>query len=972
MPTDRISRSELSARWQRMIASGELFAIRDEVGARLNDAGQIDTAFLLNWQAVAYNQLGMHSEASRCASMALNNIGRDDHELTARIYSNIAVALLGLGKTDEALSAFETAEAMLHELGSEWALGAVLVNHASGEFARRNFTAGLALLDKAANCPPEPDTDQAQIEHRNATIRVNRSGALFGLGRMQDSINELLAARQEVITECDSSGALRGTVDFNLATTYLHLHLYGSTLEAAESAARAFAEVGHEPMRRRARYLVASAQAELGKYGQAQEVISELLSTAEEGSKEIALLGKAAEAFRRQQGIWQIEVEPETEEELETRIIWKRLDELQDEGYAGPAYEESEILLARLDALSDHPAAKVATKFLRAIRDAYTNPENSQKLRRELVHEAEEVSGSGIRGISGVIRGFAAEASGSTEEQLNNWLELLWNLRRSWHDQHDETYRSDFLGTSAGLRELTTSLQMAADTEKPAVIMEIIETFRVDVSHLPSKVSYLGLPEFYRLTEAPMLDHSSQDFSKGGKQETLATSVRPIETDLSPIAIRGISAMAEAASVSQATVDIDPLRVTQAGESALWWSFNILGPNLYWAVIGPDFVYGGKREVPTEFIGAVNSHLATLPIPHAADIALMKGSEPPTAARLLALARCASTVALGRPDIRDAALAALPKHLRAPARAYCLDAEEIDVPAAYEQIAEVLLPDELKRTIMAAGGNGRLIVTLPPELATVPIGLLPTSHDSIVLDHASVQFAPPPGLAAQLVGRKTSEPPRPHLLSVVDTTGDLDSAGMQRSAPVTQVLTGWANARNVGEIASRERIEQIFRDGNWPPSATGVISYIGHIIPGSRDRPGSAALVCAPTSEADRPSLLTARDILSWGQSFPSHFYLGGCEGTGFGTGLEWASVAAAALARGASCVLAHTWPIVDCPEMAEVDRTCVGLLSNAADVGQALVSAQRSWWSRWQRGLPDAIPPHFWAGLQLAGRSGP
>ena len=970
MPTDRTSRSELSARWQRMIASGELSVICDEVSARLKDAGQIDTAFLLNWQAVAYNQLGMHNEASRCASSALNNVGDDDHELIGRIYSNIAAAFLGLGKTDQALSAFETAEAILHELGSEWALSAVLINHATGEFARRNFAAGLALLDKAANCRPEPDTDRAQIALRNATVKVNRSSALFELGQTQDSINELLAARQQVLALGDSSGTLRGTVDLNLATTYLRLHLYGSMLEAAESAASAFSEFGHEPMKRRALYLVASAQAQLGKYGQAQEIISGLLSTAEEGSEEIAHLSKAAQTFGRQQGIWQMGPETETEEESERRIISKRLDELQDEGYAGPAHKESEILLARLDILADHPGAKLAAKFLRAIRDAYTDPENSQKLRRELAQEAEEISGPRIRGISGVIRGFAAEASGSTEEQLNNWLELLWNLHGSWHDQHDETYRSDFLGTADSLRELTTALQLAADAEKPAVIMEIIETFRVDVSNLPLKVSFLGLPEFHKLTSADILDHSSPDFSKGSKHETLATSGHVIETGLSPIAIRGISAMAEAASLTQATVDIDPLRVTQAGESALWWSFNLLGQNLYWAVLGPNFVYGGKREVPTEFGGAVNAHLATLPIPYAADVALLTGSEPPSAARLLALARCASTAALGRPDIRDAALAALPKHLRTSARAYCSDAEEIDVRSVYEQIAEVLLPDELRRAIMSAEGDGRLIVTLPPELATVPIGLLPTSHDSIVLDHASVQFAPPPGLAAQLVGRKTGETPRPHLLSVVDTTGDLASAGAQRSTHVAQILTGWANARNVGEIASRERIEKVFREANWQPSATGVISYIGHVIPGNRDRPGSAALVCAPTSEVDRPGLLTAREILSWGPSFPSHFYLGGCEGTGFGTGLEWASVATAALAKGAACVLAHAWPIVDCPEMAEVDRTCVGILSNATDVGRALVSAQRSWWNRWQQRLPDAIPPHFWAGLQLTGRS--
>ena len=694
MTTDRTSRSELSTRWHRMIALGELSAIRDEAGTRLNAADQTDTAFLLNWLAVAYNQLGMHSEASRHANMALINVDNDDHELLARINSNIAVALLGLGKLDEALSAFDTAEAMLHKLGNEWALGTVLVNHAGCEFARRNFAAGLALLDKAANCSPDSDIDQVQVAHRNTTIRVNRSNGLFELGRTQDSIDELLAARQEALARGDSS-ALRGTVDFNLAITYSRLNLYGSMLEAAESAVKVFAEVGHEPMRRRALFQVASALAQLGKYEHAYKMVGELLSTAGEDS-ERTFLYKAAEGFLGQQGTRQPEAGTESE------IISKRLDELLDVEYAGPAYKESEILLARLEALADNPGAKLSAKFDRAIRDAYANPDNSEKLRRELLQEVEEISGPRLRDISAVIRGFAAEANGSTEEYLNSWLEILWNLHGSWYDQHDEMYRSDFLETNNSLRQLAAGLQYAADTEKPAVIMEIIETFRVDVSHLPSKVSHLGLPDFQSLAEAGNAGYSSPAAGKGDFRKSLTTSRHVIEAGLSPIAVRGTSALAEAASVSQAVIDIDPLRVAQAGDSALWWSFNILGQNLYWAVLGPGFVHGGRREVPTAFTGAVNAHLATLPIPQTADMALLKSSDPPIAARLLALARCASTAALARPDIRDAALAALPKHLRVSARAYCLDAEEIDLRSAYEQIAQVLLPAELKRAIMAA------------------------------------------------------------------------------------------------------------------------------------------------------------------------------------------------------------------------------------------------------------------------------
>jgi tetratricopeptide (TPR) repeat protein len=974
MTIDNSMRDELNARWQMMIVSGELSALKEEIDTRIETVTeQIDSAFLLNWKAVACIQLGMHSEALQVAQAALASVGADDSELVAKIHSNIAAALSGLGKIEESLTFFSAAEALFRDLGNEWSLGAVLVNHAGSEFARGQFGAGLALLDEAKSCAPRSDIERAQAAHRYTVIKVNRSSGLFKLGRVKESIDELLATRQGLLASGNS--ALLGTVDFNLADTYLHLHLYGSMLEAAESAAKAFREAGHEPMRRRSRFLVASALAQLGKYGRALEIVNELLSTAEKGSPEAVQLRSAAQAFGSQQGVWQIRNEQgaqqtggKTEKQLEREVISERLDGLLDQDFSGPAYEESEILLTRLEALADHPAAKIAAKFERAIRDAYTDPENAQKLSRELREDAEVIVGPSLRNITGVVRGFAAVAADSTEEELNTWLEILWNLRESWHDQHDEKYRSDFLATRDSFRELTRGLDLAVEASRPSVIMEIIETFRIDISHLPSKVTRIGLPAFREISEEnPLLN----DPANGDPKKQTGASQQLIATDLFPISIRGTSAIAAAASINRTAIDIDQLRIAQAGDDALWWSFTILGQSLYWALLGPNFVHGGKREVPAEFTDALKAHLATLPIPQTSDLKLLEGSGQPTLVRLLALARSASTVMMGRPDIRDSALSALPVYLRESARAYCMAAEHVDVRGAYEQIAQILLPPELKQVITGARENGRLIVTLPPELATLPIGLLPASKKTVILDHMSIQCAPPPELTAKLTYRATGEAPRPLLLSIVDTTGDLANARAAKSADAAYALTGWANARQLKEIASRERLEWLFRSGAWSPGLSGVISYIGHLVPGSRDMPGSAALVCAPGSEADKPGLLSAYDILSWEPTFPSHLYLGGCEGTGFGTGLEWASVAAAALARGASCVLAHAWPIADCAETTEVDSSCINLLSSATDVGLALANAQRSWWDLWQQGLPDAIPPHFWAGLQLTGRSG-
>ena len=40
--------------------------------------------------------------------------------------------------------------------------------------------------------------------------------------------------------------------------------------------------------------------------------------------------------------------------------------------------------------------------------------------------------------------------------------------------------------------------------------------------------------------------------------------------------------------------------------------------------------------------------------------------------------------------------------------------------------------------------------------------------------------------------------------------------------------------------------------------------------------------------------------------------------------------------------------------------------------VNAELRAFQRGWLDEWRRGLPTAIPPHFWSGLQLIGRTRP
>jgi len=956
-----------STRWRLMLIDGHLPNILTEVNAQLVDATPSDRPFLLRWQATARNHLGEHIAAMESARLALEiGTGDADPQTAALIYANIGTAYLGLGKHDKAVASFEMAELLLRELGDEWMLGAVLVNHAACEISRHSNNAGIALLDEAAICQPMSKTDLKEQSYRAVTIRINRSIAFFQSARTKESVDELLRARQETFPTGNLK--LLGSVDFNLARAYERLHLYSSMLEAAESAAQMHHKTGNIRGARQARALVAAALANLGKRQRAKDLVDELLSSAQDDEIEEVRANLASVAWTfRYHGWGDISGIPAgryggmPDQKV---AIFDRLQELRDQNYAGDAYSESEDLLAQLEASGDHPATRLMVEFERALRNAILNPESSELLSPEISQELEEITGRGIRNMAAIVQGFAADEAGATAKQLEAWLEILWNRLDSWHDQHDEEYRSDYL-SGHGHIELATCLDLAVEAGRPDVIMEVIEVVRIDTSSAGSPRASLGLAPYYQVASTDL--YSSH---RGNSGSGLTHPVRYL-ADPRPVAIRGRSAMAEVASSIQQPVDLDRLRVMMAGPDSLWWSCSVQDHTLFWALLTPDGVLGGKRELPAPFAAAVEAHLRSLPVILESDLALSGSLAAPATVRLIALARSASSAMLNRPALRDAALAALPSDRRSSVRDYCAGATQIDLKAAYELMAQVLVPDELRQTLLTSGNTCRLIATLPPELATLPISLLPVSTDAVVLDHANVQFSPPAGLAAGLSGRAYAQVPRPHLLAIADTAGDLPAAYTRPSPPAT-VLTGWSSAHEVDEVATREQVERHLRYGGWVGGSPGVLSYTGHLVPGDRDHPGSAALVCAQANAEGPPDLLTASEILSWQDScFPSHVYLGGCEGTGFGTGLEWASLAAAALSRGAACVLSHAWPIVDGSDMAKVDTACMTILTNAGDVGQMLGDIQRSWLDQWRQGNPDAIPPHFWAGLQLIGSAG-
>lgn len=279
-----------------------------------------------------------------------------------------------------------------------------------------------------------------------------------------------------------------------------------------------------------------------------------------------------------------------------------------------------------------------------------------------------------------------------------------------------------------------------------------------------------------------------------------------------------------------------------------------------------------------------------------------------------------------------------------------------------------MIPAELDQYLTRYGSDARLLVSVQPESASIPTALLSTAGGKPLIERAVLLYAPPVRIAGELLRRhRYGGSARTHLL-IRNPRGDLPDSDLTDLG--SRTLSGWATAASADDVASREAVLRALRDQvTVRPSS---LSYIGHIESGEFGDPASAALLLAPDSPGLTGSRLSARDVAATGVHMPDRVYLGGCEGAGFATSLEWSSIGAAALAHGSDVVLAHRWPIIDGRHAGVVDKECARIVAAGGDVAARLRSLQRHWLRRWREGNPDAVPPHFWSGLQAIGRSIP
>jgi tetratricopeptide (TPR) repeat protein len=950
--------------WRKMVVSARYGDILSEIEMLPTDEVGANLPFILSWRAKVANLTGSYDDALSLSTRACNLTAQAEQRYGYAIaLSNLGLANLGKERLVEAKDSLEEAAQILRDLDSKWALKAVLINLATCEFQLEFNQAGLRILNEAEAIEPETEIDLVEAPLRVAQIAANRASVLASLpiGETREAIGLLLQARQ--IGRALDNDTVLAPIYLNLAMLYNRLGQYGSGLLAAQTAAQLFAASGNAGWHKRARMQTLTCLAYLGQGEKCCIMIDDLISVYGETDTELVETVARTVRIQHRKGSRVIQeryanlIQREVERDAWRKRIVDRLDELQTlTDYSSEYMDEAEGLVRELENEATAQNDKTIAWFQRAIHEAHRNPGVYSRLPPELARYVDGLAGSVGQDIEAAVHAYHAIHAGDTETERGVWLGMLWRDLQAVYRLQSEDFRSEYLDS----HRLDLALDFALRTDDAECLMEIMETVRIDAVMPGPAASSLGLPSFDSLEPtiiatlggAPAVQHLSQPQA---------------------LAVNGRSRIGSAVSSAAPAIDLDELRQHLGGEDAIWWSTIIVDNLYYWALMTPEGVTGGSVELTQEFYDALSDHSKMLPVILDSDRTVYQ-SMTQREVRAVSIARSAGGPMAGLRDVKSAAINVLPSEHRRNAEAYCDAVTGSRLDGVYAAISKFLLPPQLKDVL--GDEEKYLICSVAPELATIPIGLLPVSSREVVVQRAAIQYAPPAGLASRIRRRLTnrSEPARrPYVLAVTDTLGDLaGSTGNAQSGSAGIVLSSWSNAAEIGSVGRASEVLRRLEGNHFGQLRPGVMSVCGHLVAGVRERPGLSAVVCAPENPGDLPSLLTARDLLELPACFPSHIYLGGCEGTGLGTGLEWVSIAAAVLDRGAECSLSHSWPIIDSPIMTGVDATIIEIFCNSVDVGHAIAAQVRSWLSEWRRGVSDAPPPHFWAGLQLIGlRSG-
>jgi hypothetical protein len=401
----------------------------------------------------------------------------------------------------------------------------------------------------------------------------------------------------------------------------------------------------------------------------------------------------------------------------------------------------------------------------------------------------------------------------------------------------------------------------------------------------------------------------------------LAGSVAPVgERPVAPPVIASPAVTAE--STDEDGVRRIPLRrvaESVGGSSAWWWGAHLFGHRLYWAVASPS----GELF---------------------ADVVLNPG-----ASALL--------------DETTATFRSVTNFEDLESHPLLRDDSEID--SLLTRLATWLLPGVLKVALASARADRAPITIVwagPPELARLPVGMLPNGPSGALVDAAAVVVAPSYSLAP--AGRHNpadvSRRPVCLVLGADPDLGMLDDVVRAVAEPGSLVLGAARHVRSgtASALATPERVAELLAD-----AGESVLVYYGHVVQ-RPDDPASAAL---SLTDGTAPVVLSADDLLGLNRhGAPWAVVLAGCSSMSIdhvGTG-EWWGLATGLLWQGATHVLGSRWDVLDNEEGRRFVAVLASELRTTDSPARALRRLQERCHRQWRdTGSPS---PYQWAGWSV------
>lgn len=910
--------------------------------------------------------LGDHTAATATADRAeamiasLDGTARPVMHLKASLL--ITRGLLGMmTEPEKSIDQFQQARDLYEVAEEPWKMGAAECNLAISLGQMGRATEALEHLESAELYSRSAAPDPELLASRLRNIEVNRAIFCSLLQQGDDYLATTIATRTAAV-EAEDHGNI-GRIDHGLASHYQSKQQFGSALRAATSAQHAFEAAGLTANAIAAEILAAKALIELGRYDGVGDFLTKTIA---DGGDDIGRRplwwDDALEAF----ALFHRRTNPELGAGIRTDLsgliartpaldamahLQSMLDDAIDRiarGKFGPPPPEMAIYVERIRGFGI-PDAVAITDVVELMLIAVSAGEDLPRLSAEQENACIRF-GMTAESLHDVVRGARLVHTYDERKHFEIALGEIADHQVLLTRQESEFDRSNLLDSAAG--SLGQALKLSLALDESEITFELLEAGRRDLSEWSSGLESLKVIPFSEIVTA-----SEQ---AGFPRETLRTDVIRTPTLMS---VNGRSALASVRTRRQIGGDASTIRRGLGGPDAAWLSMRVVGHDLVWAWLEHERVTTGSQPIGEPFLTAWEAHSYALPIATRKHAEIAGSEAPAWAVELLATGIAAAGPLVARPELAAECLDALPRAIAK--RAATAINRQAGLEQVYRDIGTTVLPKPLREWLDRGDGENRLLVSVPAELSSLPFPILELGDADWLGERTVALLTPPSNLASIIAGRPHSSSLLESFLTVSDPTDDLTNARITNTS--MNSLAGWSRASEEDHVASLSNVLRSFRD----LGATGSygFSYVGHIRAGTKSNPGLSALVLSPPIPQNDPVLLDARDLHRGSFIAPRDVYLGGCESTGFGTGLEWASIAGAFLTAGTDLVLAHAWPILDTINATQVDEGLIEMLESSCFSASKLLDVQRQWIKDWRLHPTKAIPPHHWAGLNLVGR---